>query len=176
MKRGSLTTVDIIQSAGIFVLFLTLVFIAIQAHELSKQTARLENSIKGNTVAQISSSHRELWSLLIVNPTLYTQYIDSASIDDKRLNSFLSMIINHAYSIWQQYSLGNLPEDFWKPVSRDIIKTIESKPVYDRWQVVKEFHPEPFRSFVDNGIAQIRDKRGHSETAGQVTHGLLGDN
>ena len=90
-----------IQLFGTIITAATFIYVVIQTRNISKQTKNLERSIIGNTISQIISNHRELWSKTFDCPEFGKLLLSekSKSDDEVKNDLFLSMLISiHCFS------------------------------------------------------------------------------
>lgn len=145
-----------VQFLGTIILAATLIFVVIQTRNLSKQTKSLEQSIIGNTIWQITMNHRELLSKVFEFPFLGKTLRPDQPDDEIKKACFLSMLINNAESIYEQSRLGNISENYWKPIAKDMVNMFTNPEVRARWEEVKVFHSKEFQDFVEEETAHFR--------------------
>lgn len=144
-----------VQFLGTIILAATFIFIVIQTRNLSKQTKSLEQSIIGNTIWQITMNHRELLSKVFEFPFLGKTLRTDQPDDEIKKAFLLSVLINNAESIYEQSRLGNISENYRKPIAKDMVNMFTNPEVRARWEEVKVFHSKEFQDFVEEETAHF---------------------
>lgn len=99
------------------------------------QLAATNNSIKSNTVYQITHEGREI----------------SREIAKSRpLQNNTGMFFNFIHSVWHQHRLGTIDDDIWKPFTEEVCQLLKERDVTGYWnEANKKLFSTDFVVFID---------------------------
>lgn len=99
------------------------------------QLAATNNSIKSNTVYQITHEGREI----------------SREIAKSRpLQNNTGMFFNFIHSVWHQHRLGTIDEDIWKPFTEEVCQLLKERDVSGYWnETNKRLFSTDFVNFIE---------------------------
>ncbi len=143
---------SLIQVIGFPVVIIGIFLAYNQLRATADQVRYAASQTQGATVQDTARASRELfmkvWDDAGLRPILDPSIKNT---DPARVDAFMGVLINHFATIYRQWKLGNIPEDYWEEVERDAKGFFNSSEVKERWLKVRRFYREDFQKFV-NGL------------------------
>lgn len=100
----------------------------------------------------ISNNHRDLFLAIINDKSLAKIIKPNKEYEDVKWEYILTILINHASTIYEQYKLRNIRKEFWEATFNDMKEMFNNKAIKNRWDKIKFYHSKDFRLFVDKEL------------------------
>jgi len=114
------------------------------------------------TSLQVTSSHRDVWSNFLADPSLARVTETDPDLQNhpitQREEYFVILVISHITAVYDAYRAGVYP--FFE---RDIVDFLSLPIPFEVWQRIKRYQQITFSKFVDSLIAQNKTFRNHED-------------
>lgn len=116
--------------------------------DFTKQTKYLDSALTHTVI----DSHRDIFFEIVKNKELARIFArnSNSTIPKTKERILASVIINHAYAIWLDYTNGLKRESEFENFSKDFADVLATDFIDIRWNEVKDFHSQEFNMFVES--------------------------
>ncbi len=136
-QNGFMLSLMFVQACGI-------IFVAIGLYQTKSQ-------IQGSTVQATFQTTKSLIFKALEDPAYHPLLMGGEKLDEGKLKRkyFLGLMVNHYYTIFRQYRLGNIPLAYWHDVEHDLKMFFRNKISKENWKSRKKGFSPDFVKYID---------------------------
>jgi hypothetical protein len=110
------------------------------------------NQIQGTTIQSSYQVTKELMLKAMEDPELQPLLpgYDKLSKEALKQKYLLTLLVNHYYTMFRQYDLGNLPDEYWSDIDKDAAIFFREFIPQKNWNSMKKGYNSDFVSYVDS--------------------------